>query len=54
LNEDNNIIHGNIQLSSIFISRSGEWKLGGLDFVTPQADGNAMLFVRQVIVIILY
>ncbi len=32
LNIDCKIIHNNINVSSIFVNKAGEWKLGGLEF----------------------
>ncbi|KAJ1550927.1 hypothetical protein HK096_004190, partial [Nowakowskiella sp. JEL0078] len=33
LNNDCGIIHGNVKLSSIYTTKGGEWKLGGLDLL---------------------
>ncbi|EGC35135.1 hypothetical protein DICPUDRAFT_55347 [Dictyostelium purpureum] len=44
LNNDCNLTHGNIQVSSIFVTKSGDWKIGGLDFVSDVKDiGNSIL-----------
>ncbi|XP_072277449.1 N-terminal kinase-like protein isoform X2 [Pyxicephalus adspersus] len=32
---DGNLIHNNVYMSSVFVDRAGEWKLGGLDFMYP-------------------
>ncbi|XP_064622073.1 N-terminal kinase-like protein [Lineus longissimus] len=38
---DCNLIHNNICISSIFVDKAGEWKLGGVDYMYP-AQGNDM------------
>jgi SCY1-like protein 1 len=40
LNNDCSFIHNNVCLSSIFVDRAGEWKLGGVDYMY-QASGSA-------------
>lgn len=37
--------HGNIRVNSIFISPSGEWKLGGFDVLSSPSDDTAVLYV---------
>ncbi|KAM5137945.1 N-terminal kinase-like protein isoform 2-T2 [Mantella aurantiaca] len=32
---DGNLIHNNVYMSSVFVDRAGEWKLGGLDYMYP-------------------
>jgi SCY1-like protein 1 len=39
LTNDCNLIHNNICISSIFVDKAGEWKLGGVDYMYP-AQGN--------------
>jgi hypothetical protein len=43
--------HGNIRVNSIFISASGEWKLGGFEMFSSPKDDAAVLYVRGSIVI---
>ncbi|KAI9143544.1 armadillo-type protein [Paraphysoderma sedebokerense] len=38
INRDCQYIHGNIKLSSIFVTKSGEWKLGGFDMVSSMKE----------------
>lgn len=33
-------------IGSIFVTAGGDWKLGGLDFVSPVEDANSLLMVR--------
>ncbi|OMJ11458.1 putative inactive serine/threonine-protein kinase scy1, partial [Smittium culicis] len=33
LNEDCKLIHGNIQLASIYVARSGDWKIFGFELL---------------------
>ena len=46
LNESAGSTHGNVRVDSIFISASGEWKLGGFDVLSNQKDDAAVLYVR--------
>jgi SCY1-like protein 1 len=39
--------HGNVCINSIFISPSGEWKLGGLELLSSPQDEAAVLYVRD-------
>lgn len=32
---DGNLRHNNVNISSVFVNSAGEWKLSGVDFVTP-------------------
>ncbi|KAJ3027145.1 UNVERIFIED_CONTAM: hypothetical protein HDU68_004335 [Siphonaria sp. JEL0065] len=43
LNQDVQLTHGNIRLTSIFITKSGEWKLGGLDVLSNLKDNSSVL-----------
>ncbi|KAH9940496.1 uncharacterized protein BXZ73DRAFT_42907 [Epithele typhae] len=44
LNESAASTHGNIRVDSVFISASGEWKLGGLDVLSNPKDDAAVLY----------
>lgn len=35
LNNDGNMRHNNVSIWSVFVNASGEWKLGGLEYVQP-------------------
>uniref|UniRef100_U5EYR2 N-terminal kinase-like protein n=1 Tax=Corethrella appendiculata TaxID=1370023 RepID=U5EYR2_9DIPT len=35
LNNDGNLRHNNVSVWSVFVNTSGEWKLGGLEYVSP-------------------
>jgi SCY1-like protein 1 len=39
--------HGNVCVHSIFISPSGEWKLGGFELLSSPKDEGAVLYVRR-------
>lgn len=41
LNNDGNLRHNNVSVWSVFVNSSGEWKLGGLEYVS-NVDGNQM------------
>lgn len=38
----NNLIHANVNVSSVFVLRSGEWRLFGLELVSPFADDSSI------------
>ena len=46
MNDSCGSTHGNVRASSIFISPSGEWKLGGFEVLSNPADEAAVLYVR--------
>ncbi|KAG4305079.1 hypothetical protein PORY_001249 [Pneumocystis oryctolagi] len=37
-------IHGNLRLSSIFVSESGEWKVFGLELLSPIKEDDSILY----------
>jgi len=39
--------HGNLHVNAVFLSPSGEWKLGGFElFSNPKDTESAVLYVR--------
>ena len=44
INEEAHSIHGNVRLSSIFVSQSGEWRLGGLELLSSMKEENAIIY----------
>ena len=38
LSNDCGLVHHNVSLASIFVDVASEWKLGGVEFMTPFAD----------------
>ena len=38
--------HGNVHVESIFLSPSGEWRLGGFEVLSNPKDESAVLYVR--------
>ena len=38
-------MHGNVRVSSVFTSESGEWKLGGLDVLSSMKEDEAVIYV---------
>ncbi|KAJ8941930.1 hypothetical protein NQ318_013263 [Aromia moschata] len=40
LNNDGNLRHNNVNIWSVFVNSSGEWKLGGVEYVTSVQDVN--------------
>lgn len=47
VNEEAQSVHGSVRTSSIFISQSGEWRLGGLDVLSSMKEDDAIIYVRQ-------
>ena len=45
VNEEAHSVHGNVRTSSIFISQSGEWRLGGLEVLSSMKDDDAVIYV---------
>eukprot|EP01132_Coremiostelium_polycephalum_P000528 gene528-666_t len=43
LNNDCNLTHGNVNPSTIFVTKGGDWKLGGLDLVSDLRNENSLL-----------
>ncbi|KAI9882873.1 MAG: hypothetical protein M1823_005382 [Watsoniomyces obsoletus] len=44
INEDAVSIHGLVRIPSVFVSESGEWKLGGFEALSSMKDDNAVMF----------
>lgn len=42
--------HGKICTNAIFISPSGEWKLGGFELFSNKTEDNSPLYVREICV----
>ena len=47
VNDSCSSTHGNLRVDSIFISPSGEWKLGGFEVLSSPKDESAVLYVRS-------
>lgn len=45
LNNDGNLRHSNVSVWSVFVNNSGEWKLGGLEYVST-VEGNPIPAVK--------
>ena len=41
LSNDCGLVHHNVSVSSVFVDEAGEWKLGGVEFMTSFADSAA-------------
>ncbi|MCJ1315092.1 hypothetical protein MMC15_000408 [Xylographa vitiligo] len=44
VNDDAFSVHGNVRVSTIFTSESGEWKLGGLDILSSMKEDDAVIY----------
>ena len=44
INDEAASIHGNVRLSSIFMSQSGEWRLGGFEVLSSVKDDEAVIY----------
>lgn len=40
MNNDGNLRHNNVNIWSVFVNTSGEWKLGGVEYVGNAQDNN--------------
>ena len=38
LSKDCSLVHRNVCLSSVFVDSAGEWKLAGVEFMTPHSE----------------
>lgn len=45
VNEEAQSVHGSVRTSSVFISQSGEWRLGGLDILSSMKEDDAIIYV---------
>lgn len=43
LNNDGNLRHNNVNIWSVFVNSSGEWKLGGVEYVTTNSDSVSVI-----------
>jgi len=43
LNNDCKMIHGNITMENIFVTQSGDWKLGGFDLISLLTDTTSLV-----------
>ena len=43
INEDAASVHGNVRASSIYLSESGEWKMGGLEVLSSMKEDDAII-----------
>ncbi|KAA8900633.1 armadillo-type protein [Sphaerosporella brunnea] len=44
LNEEAKIIHGKVGMGAVFVSESGEWKLGGFEVLSTVADDEPFIY----------
>lgn len=51
INDEASSIHGNVRLSSIFTSKSGEWRLGGLEVLSSPKDDDPLICVSPQVVL---
>jgi SCY1-like protein 1 len=42
MNNNVNLVHGNVRLNSVFIGQSGEWKLGGFELTSAFNDSGSI------------
>ncbi|XP_049777789.1 N-terminal kinase-like protein [Schistocerca cancellata] len=42
LNNDGNLRHNNVCLSSVFVNTAGEWKLGGVEYMAGAVEGTGL------------
>ncbi|KAL6714981.1 Nuclear aminoacylation-dependent tRNA export pathway component [Lecanora helva] len=44
INDEASSVHGNIRLSSVYTSQSGEWRLGGFEILSSMKDDDAVIY----------
>ncbi|KAL8642492.1 MAG: hypothetical protein Q9228_000842 [Teloschistes exilis] len=44
INDEATSVHGNVRLTSIYTSQSGEWRLGGFELLSSMKDDNAIIY----------
>ncbi|KAJ5827523.1 Armadillo-like helical [Penicillium robsamsonii] len=44
INDDASSVHGAVRASSVFISESGEWKLGGFEILSSMKEDDAIIY----------
>ena len=44
INGDASSVHGSVRVGSVFVSESGEWKLGGFEVLSPMNDDHALIY----------
>lgn len=49
LNCDCDMVHGNVNVSSIFTNDAGEWKLGGFEVLSSMKEESPVILVRVII-----
>jgi len=47
LNVDCGLVHNNISVTSVFVDRAGEWKLGGVDFMYPASGPESIPTIKM-------
>lgn len=47
INEEAASVHGNVRVSSIFTSESGEWKLAGFEVLSSMKDDDPVIYVSS-------
>ncbi|KAF7728827.1 hypothetical protein EC973_005453 [Apophysomyces ossiformis] len=43
INNDCNMVHGNVRISSIFTNKAGEWKLGGFELLSSMKEESPII-----------
>jgi len=43
LNNECNMIHGNVTIDNIFVNKAGDWKLGGLELLSALSDQQGLI-----------
>jgi len=46
LTEDCSLVHGAVALPSLYVDEAGEFKLSGLELVSPLTEADSLLVVR--------
>ena len=46
MNNDCDMVHGNVRISSIFTNKAGEWKLGGFEILCSMKEESPIILVN--------
>ena len=47
ITEEASSVHGNVRVSSLFTSESGEWKIGGFEILSSMKEDDAVIYVGE-------
>ena len=45
MNDSGTSVHGNLRVTSVFVTPSGEWRLGGFEVLSSVKDSSPIIYV---------